>query len=261
MDKKKFSSLEPIVNEIAATAGYLWDRGWAERNAGNLSVNVTELLTPAGFEVFENSIIRPLPLNCHYLAGQVLMVTTSGSRMRDISKNPWDYLCLMKVDPGGDHFRQWPDKGCAATSEIPTHLAVQNKFLQTNSTSRVLLHAHVTELIALTQIRELCSSDTLNHLLWSMHPDCHLFIPDGVAFIPYDLPGTSDIALASINALKDCSIALWEKHGVLSSGLTVTEAFDNLDLIAKASRIYFLVKSARYEPEGLTSKQLDELAG
>jgi rhamnulose-1-phosphate aldolase len=188
------------------------------------------------------------------------MVTTSGSRMRDISKNPWDYLCLLKVDTGGDRFRQWPDKGCAATSEIPTHFAVQNMLVQTNSTSRVLLHAHVTELIALTQIREFCSADALNRLLWSMHPECHLFIPGGIAFIPYDLPGTSDIALASVSALKDRSIALWEKHGVLSSSHTVTEAFDNLDLIAKAARIYFLVKSAGHVPEGLTSKQLDELA-
>jgi rhamnulose-1-phosphate aldolase len=261
MDKKKLTSLEPTVNEIAATAGYLWERGWAERNAGNISVNVTDLFTHREFDIFEESIIRPFLLNCPSLGGQVLMVTTSGSRMRDISKNPWDYLCLIKVDPGGDRFSQWPDKGSAATSEIPTHLAVQNLFLQTNSTSRVLLHAHVTELIALTQIREFCSADALNRLLWSMHPECHLFIPGGIAFIPYDLPGTSDIALASVNALKDRSIALWEKHGVLSSGPTVTEAFDNLDLITKAARIYFLVKSSGHEPEGLTSKQLDELAG
>lgn len=261
MDKKKFTSLEPIVDEIAVTASYIWERGWAERNAGNLSVNVTDLFTQPEFDIFEESIIRPLPLNCPSLAGQVLLVTTSGSRMRDISKNPWDYLCLLKVSAGGNCFSQCPDKGCAATSEIPTHLAVQDMFLQTNSTSRVLLHAHATELIALTQIRELCSADVLNHLLWSMHPECHLFIPAGVTFIPYDLPGTSDIALASVNALKDRSIALWEKHGVLSSGLTVTEAFDNLDLITKAARIYFLVKSTGHEPEGLTSKQLDELAG
>ena len=261
MDKNKFTSLEPIVDEIAVTAGYIWDRGWAERNAGNLSVNVTNLFTQPEFDIFEDSIIRPLPFKCPSLSEQILMVTTSGSRMRDISKNSWDYLCLLKIDTGGDRFRQWPDIGCAATSEIPTHLAVQNMLMQTNSTSRVLLHAHTTELIALTQIRELCAADALNHLLWSMHPECHLFIPGGVAFIPYDLPGTSDIALASVNALKDRSIALWEKHGVLSSGPTVTEAFDNLDLITKAARIYFLVKSTGHEPEGLTSKQLDELTG
>ena len=257
MDKNKFTSLEPIVNEIAVTAGYLWQRGWAERNAGNLSVNVTNLVKSTESKQFENSIIRPLPFNCPGLSDQVLLITTSGSRMRDIAVNPWEYLCMVRVDSEGDRLRQWPDKGCVATSEIPTHLAVHNMFVQTNSISKVLLHAHVTELIALTQIKELCSEDALNRLLWSMHPECHLFIPGGLAFIPYDLPGTSDIAIASANALKDHVIALWEKHGVLSSGTSITAAFDNIDLIANASQIFFMVKSAGYDPEGLTSKQLN----
>ena len=33
------------IGRIAEVAGYLWEKGWAERNGGNISVNVTELLT------------------------------------------------------------------------------------------------------------------------------------------------------------------------------------------------------------------------
>ena len=36
---KKFE-LEKKINEIAEVAGYLWQKGWAERNGGNITVNI-----------------------------------------------------------------------------------------------------------------------------------------------------------------------------------------------------------------------------
>ena len=30
------------VAAVAETAGYLWQKGWAERNGGNITVNITE---------------------------------------------------------------------------------------------------------------------------------------------------------------------------------------------------------------------------
>ena len=29
------------IEEVAETAGYLWQKGWAERNGGNITVNIT----------------------------------------------------------------------------------------------------------------------------------------------------------------------------------------------------------------------------
>ena len=29
------------VNKVAEVAGYLWQKGWAERNGGNITVNIT----------------------------------------------------------------------------------------------------------------------------------------------------------------------------------------------------------------------------
>ena len=39
-DKK----LKSVIKEIAEISGYLWGKGWAARNAGNISVNVTEFI-------------------------------------------------------------------------------------------------------------------------------------------------------------------------------------------------------------------------
>ena len=35
-------ALEKEVGQIAEVAGYLWQNGWAERNGGNITVNITE---------------------------------------------------------------------------------------------------------------------------------------------------------------------------------------------------------------------------
>ena len=35
-------ALERQIAVIAEVAGYLWQKGWAERNGGNITVNITE---------------------------------------------------------------------------------------------------------------------------------------------------------------------------------------------------------------------------
>ena len=34
-------ALATIVGQVAEVAGYLWQKGWAERNGGNITVNIT----------------------------------------------------------------------------------------------------------------------------------------------------------------------------------------------------------------------------
>jgi rhamnulose-1-phosphate aldolase len=255
----EFQSLENTFAEIAGTARCLWEKGWAERNAGNISVNVTGLLTEKEMELFNAGAIRSLPANYSCLSDQVLMVTSAGSRMRDLAENPRDHLCILKTDASGTTFIQWPEEGRVPTSELPTHLSVHDMLIRTNSPAKALVHTHATELIALTQIGKFCSTEALNRLLWTMHPETILFIPDGLGFIPFELPGTSGIAETTVKILEDHPVALWEKHGVLATGITVADAFDMIDLLAKSARIFFMVKSAGYEPEGLTEEQLMQL--
>ena len=88
-----------------------------------------------------------------------------------------------------------------------------------------------------------------------------LFVPDGVGFVPYALAGTEDIALATLKKLENHKAVLWEKHGCLAIGKTLSEAFDTLDILAKSTKIYFLCKSTGMEPEGLTPGQLEEIRG
>ncbi|MDR0542294.1 MAG: rhamnulose-1-phosphate aldolase, partial [Dysgonamonadaceae bacterium] len=35
------------INEVAEVAGYLWQKGWAERNGGNITINITDIVDNA----------------------------------------------------------------------------------------------------------------------------------------------------------------------------------------------------------------------
>jgi rhamnulose-1-phosphate aldolase len=269
----EFKSLEKIAAAIADTAGCLWEKGWAERNAGNISVNVTELLSTEELSLFNNASFEQFHGTRYALEDQVIVVTAAGSRMRDLARDPGKYLCILKISKDGSGYQNLvvgnekptiysekrKAKGENPTSELPTHLAVHEMLMRTKSTAKALVHTHCTELIALTQIRELCSAEKLNRLLWTMHPETILFVPKGVGFIPFELPGTSGIAEVTVKALENHAVALWEKHGVLATGTNAAEAFDTIDLLSKSARIYFQVKSAGHEPEGLTEEHLKKL--
>ena len=62
------SLLMAEIGRIAEVAGYLWTKGWAERNGGNISVNLTGLLTPEEMEK-----IRKADKNCRLIKGQVFL--------------------------------------------------------------------------------------------------------------------------------------------------------------------------------------------
>ncbi|MCX6244612.1 MAG: rhamnulose-1-phosphate aldolase [Bacteroidetes bacterium] len=259
--------IQEIIAEIADTAQCLWDKGWAERNAGNISVNITELLSAEEMGLFEGTAVEPLHGARSTMHDQVLIVTTAGSRMRDLAKNPWDHLCVLKMNSGGNEYQlagsnseKRKAKSEKPTSELPTHLSIHEMLLEKNPELKTVVHTHATELIALTHIPDFKSADSLNRLLWGMHPETMLFIPKGAGFIPYLLTGSMSIAEASAKALEDHTVVIWEKHGVIATGTSVTEAFDTIDLISKSARIYFLVKQAGIEPEGLTAEQIKELA-
>ncbi len=54
-------ALGGLLEEIAEVAGWLWERGWAEANAGNLSIDVTEELGPAAAALSHQATVGRRP--------------------------------------------------------------------------------------------------------------------------------------------------------------------------------------------------------
>ena len=255
--------IKNLTEELARTAGYLWDRRWAERNAGNISVNITSFFSDK--DLIKFSAYPFLPLNREFagLKRQLILITAAGSRMRDVARDPLEGLCLVYISdsykayhiivPGRTGKNQMP------TSELPTHLAIHEMLCLTNSPAKVLMHSHVTEFIALTHDPRFKSSESITRMLWKMHPETLLMQPKGYGFVPHVIPGTEKIASLTCRSFENHTVVIWEKHGALAIGKTISEAFDELDLAAKAAGIFMSCSRSGIEPEGLTDDEVQEL--
>ena len=258
-------ALNDIIKEVSEVAGYLWQKGWAERNAGNISVNITHLITNPTYPIDEYPYFE-LKTSHSVLSSGFFLVSGTGKRMRDLARDPQGNTLFIHLDQEGRGYRIMGHDGKATenfrpTSELPTHLGIHQMIAMRGSTEKVVIHTHATELVALTQIREFCHQEKLNRLLWGMHPETIIFIPEGVGVVPYETPGTEHIAAKTIEALGKHKVALWEKHGVFAISDTVFETFDMIDILAKSARIYFLVAGSGHRPEGLSTEQLAVLKG
>ena len=66
-------ALAAEVNKVAEVAGYLWQKGWAERNGGNITVNITEFVDdeikamPAISEVKSIGATLPYLKDCYFM--------------------------------------------------------------------------------------------------------------------------------------------------------------------------------------------------
>jgi len=257
--------LPEVMTDISEVGGFLWNKGWAERNAGNISVNLKEYVTKEVKKILQSVPADEYRLGKTYpaIADHYFMVTGTGKRMRDLAREPHKTVILIHIGMTGSSYQLYPlsniGHNFAPTSELPTHLAIHNQLVIDKRKDRAVVHTHPCELIALTQIRKFCSEESLNRLLWGMHPETMIFIPQGVGFIPYMLPGTPEIAEETLKKFRIHRLVLWEKHGCFATGKDVFEAFDLIDTVAKSAKIFFLCSSSGNDPEGLSDQQLQEL--
>jgi rhamnulose-1-phosphate aldolase len=248
-----------LFSEIKQVAGYLWERGWAEKNAGNFSVRLSAKAVASKEQMY------PLEQEFPTLANQVFLISIKGSRMRNMAKNPKRNTLFIQIGPKGQNYqvihRNKNAQQAEPTSELSAHLSIHNMLVNSVSTARVVMHTHVTELIALTHIPQFCNETALNNLLWGMHPETVMFVPGGVGFVPFELPGSAAIAELTTQKLTSHQVAIWEKHGAFSVASSVQDCFDTLDILAKSARIYFMVRNSleKEARPGLTKEQLEQL--
>ncbi|MGE5424990.1 MAG: class II aldolase/adducin family protein, partial [Syntrophothermus sp.] len=90
-----------IIEEIAQVSRHLWEKGWAERNAGNISVNITAHLEGIEPEVFGDIPVEPLSIPRPLLKNNIFIITPTGSRMRELTRNTMDQLCYLRINDDG----------------------------------------------------------------------------------------------------------------------------------------------------------------
>lgn len=257
---KNRPSLAAEVNKVAEVAGYLWQKGWAERNGGNITVNITEWVDdeikalPAISEV--KSIGTALP----YLKGCYFYCKGTNKRMRDLARWPMENGSVIRILDDCASYVIIADHPVLPTSELPSHLSVHNYLISQGSPYKASVHTHPIELVAMSHHKPFLEKDVASNLLWSMIPETKAFCPRGLGIIPYQLPSSVELASATIRELDEYDVVMWEKHGVFAVDVDVMAAFDQVDVLNKSAQIYIAAKNMGFEPDGMSEQQMKEMS-
>lgn len=253
--------LEKVISDIAEVAQYMWEKGWAARNAGNISVDITELV-PKKDSNLEQFAKMPMALQTlPELAGRYFLVSTTGSRFRDLAREPKKSLLIVYIaDKLDGYYMLWGGEGPESrpTAEFISHLKIQGLLRKNNSPQKVVLHGHPDELIAITH-QDDYGKDSFQRFLWSAHITVKFFLPEGVGMASYQAGGSEELANVTVDLFQQHKAVLWEKHGCTTIGNDIADAFDLMDMLNKTAGIFLLCKSAGFEPKPLNPEQLVEL--
>jgi len=250
--------LKAEIDRVAEVAGYLWKKGWAERNGGNMTINITEWVSqPMPPAISEP---RPIGKTLPHLKGCWFYCKGTGKRMRDLARDPMANGSIIRITSDCSHYVIVADSPIAPTSELPSHLAVHDYLLAKGSPYRASLHTHPIELVALTHNKKWMEKDYATRRLWSMIPETRAFCPKGLGMVPYMLPSSVELADATIHTIEDdYDVVMWEKHGVFAVDTDIMSAFDQVDVLNKAAQIYIAAKGMGFEPDGMTPAQIEEM--
>ena len=252
-------ALAAEVDKVAEVAGYLWQKGWAERNGGTITVNITEhvddvirAMAPISGR-FEIGTTLPRLKGCYFFC------KGTNKRMRDLARRPMENGSVIRILDDCASYEIIADKAVKPTSELASHLAMHNPMIALGNGYKAALHTHPIDLIAMTHNPAFLEKDVLTNLLWSMIPETRAFCPKGLGIVPYKMPSSVELAEATIAQLREYDVVMWEKHGVCAVGPDIFEAFDQVDVLSKSAQIYLTARSMGFEPAGTTQEQMDEL--
>ena len=254
-------ALEKEVMKMAEVAGYLWQKGWAERNGGNITINITDMVDDGIRNMPAISEVKHIGTTLPNLKGCYFYCKGTNRRMRDLARWPMENGSVIRILDDCESYVIIADNPVNPTSELPSHLSVHNYLIGKGSTYKASLHTHPIELVAMSHNKEFMKKDVLTNILWSMIPETKAFCPRGLGMVPYMLPSSVELAEATIKSIdEDYDVVFWEKHGAFAIGDDVMEAFDMLDTLNKSAQIYMCAKNMGFTPDGMSQEQMQEIS-
>ncbi len=255
------------INKVSEVGSYLWLREWAERNGGNISVDITDIFgeIPTDLQSFPHCILKsvgefsfPKESACH-----IFFVKGTGERIRELKK-PEQAGCILRIDDQANGYHLlWGGRGrddYSPTSEFISHVEIIMAKQKAGSLDRCVVHTHPLELIMLSHHPDYVhSDDAFTHACWQMLPEVRAFVPRGIGVVPYCMPGSQMIANGTTAKLLVNDVAIWEKHGAVSTGKDALEAFDYIDVANKGAKLFLGCLASGFVPEGVSDMDMQDL--
>jgi len=232
----------PFLVKMVRTTTNMYAHGWDERNGGNISVLLDELDVAEYLDV--NAVIRDIPtgFEAPALDGKYFLVTGTGKYFKNVQYDPADNLGLIHITGGGRNAQLlWGFTGGGKfTSEFPAHMMSHGARLAQDPDSRVVMHCHPSNLLAMTYVHDL-DSRAFTRTLWQMCTECIVVFPDGVNVLPWMLCGTNEIGAATAERMADARLVVWAQHGIYGAGRSLDETFGLIETAEKAAEIYLKI--------------------
>jgi len=256
------------IEKVVEVSSYLWQREWAERNGGNISVDLTGIFgeVPSALDDFPHCPLSMVGGDAAFpadSAGHVFFVKGTGERIREL-RNPELAGCVLRIDDDAKGYHiLWGGRGKAdykPTSEFISHVEIIMDKQCSGSDHRCVVHTHPLELIALSHHPRYAHDETAyTHACWKMLPEVRAFAPRGIGVVPYCMPGSKLMAEATTEKLRRYDVAVWEKHGAVATGTDALAAFDFIDVANKGAKLHLQCLASGFEPEGVSDKDMQEL--
>jgi len=244
--------LASLLNQLGWVGKRLSDMGAAEGAAGNLSICFRKPLDVT--TLFPKMQIVELPVPAPDLAGATLIVTGSGRRLRDIIDAPTANLACIIVEAGGRTGKMFTSYDCPfkrVTSEFNSHLAVHHDQMRSRDIRlHTVLHGQPVYLTYLSHVADYQNEQFFNHHLLRWQPETILNFPEGIGVLPFILPGSAQLTVETMIALREHRIVVWSQHGLMAR--SDDSIFHALDLIEYAET------AAHYECLNLIGGDLGE---
>lgn len=240
-------------------------RGWHEANGGNLSYlladeDVVSLDAWSQEEAVlqdarargdaDAGIWHELSAPVPGLAGARILLTASGSHLRNLSHDLSTNAGVIELDDAGRAWRVvWGfAKGGRPSSELETHLAVYARAAQSFDDGsipqvRVVYHAHCPHVIALSTVIP-SSSYAWTRTLWRCMTEGIIVFPQGIAALPWMVPGSPELAEETGKALAAVPACVWAQHGLMARAAGFDEAFGLVETIEKSAGVYLEARAA-----------------
>ena len=126
-------ALKKEVDKIAEVAGYLWQNGWAERNGGNITVNITKFVDDEIRALPAISDVKQIGETLPHLKGCYFFCKGTQKRMRDLARWPMDNGSVIRILDDCASYVIIADNEVMPTSELPSHLLVHDHLIESGS--------------------------------------------------------------------------------------------------------------------------------
>lgn len=253
-----------FIKAFAKLCDDAYNKGWHERNGGNLSYRIKEEeLEPVYSLLSFDREFSPIGITAENLANEFFLVTGSGKYFQNVKADVENNAAIIQINEAGSAYRiVWGlTSGGVPTSELPTHLINHSiKKEASKGLHRVIMHSHPANTIALTFVLPL-DTKVFSRELWEMMTECPIVFPKGVGVLPWRVPGSADIALETAELIKQHDVVVWAHHGVFCSGADFDETFGLMHTVEKAAEILVKVLSCGGKRQTMCKDDICSLCG